>query len=308
MKLFSIENNKAKSLSTKPFLLEKEIQTFVEQNIYELFRLQFVKSEFSVENFRIDTLAFDNETKSFVIIEYKKDKNFSVVDQGYTYMSIMLNNKADFILEYKENCSDSLKKDDVDWSQSRVLFVSPNFTEYQKHSINFKDVPFELWEIKRYENNLIGMIQQKNNSKESIIGISNNPENIVSKVTKEVKVWTEEYHLNSTKSRPEWVNELYFTLKERLQKLNDVEFKANGNYISFRYNSSPFVDFVFYNNGLNTIINMKEGQLKDPNKLMKSFGGKGHWGNGDYYVTVNSNTDLDYLMFLINQSYQKKAE
>lgn len=308
MKLFSIENNKAKSLSTKPFLLEKEIQTFVEQNIYELFRLQFVKSEFSVENFRIDTLAFDNETKSFVIIEYKKDKNFSVVDQGYTYMSIMLNNKADFILEYKENCSDSLKKDDVDWSQSRVLFVSPNFTEYQKHSINFKDVPFELWEIKRYENNLIGMIQHKNNSKESIIGISNNPENIVSKVTKQVKVWTEEYHLNSTKSRPEWVNELYFTLKERIQKLNDIELKANGNYISFRYNSSPFVDFVFYINGLYTIINMKEGQLKDPNKLMKSFAGKGHWGNGDYYVTVNRNTDLDYLMFLINQSYQRKAE
>jgi hypothetical protein len=27
------------------------------------------------------TLAFDNESKAFVIIEYKKDRNFSVVDQ-----------------------------------------------------------------------------------------------------------------------------------------------------------------------------------------------------------------------------------
>ena len=62
-----------------------------------------MKSEFTLHNFRIDTLAFDEESKSFVIIEYKKDKSFSVVDQGYAYLSLMLNNKADFILEYNES-------------------------------------------------------------------------------------------------------------------------------------------------------------------------------------------------------------
>ena len=307
MKLFSIENNKVKSLSTNPFEFEKDIQKLVEQNLEELFHLQFVKSEFSIKNFRIDTLAFNKETKTFVIIEYKKERNFSVIDQGYTYMSLMFNNKSDFILEYNESCAASLKREDVDWSQARVLFVSPYFTDYQKHSINFKDVPFELWEIKRYENNLLGMVQHKNDSKESIVGISGNPENIVSKVSTEVKVWTEEYHLNASKSSPEWVNELYFNLKDRLKKLNDVELKATGKYISFRYNSSPFVDFVFYNNGLYTIINLKEGNLKDPNKIMNTFNGKGHWGNGDYYTIVNRKTDLDYLMSLINQSYQSKG-
>ncbi|HEY6914030.1 MAG TPA: hypothetical protein VI413_05080, partial [Paludibacter sp.] len=100
-------------------------------------------------------------------------------------MSLMLNNKADFILEYNEHSGVQLKKDDVDWSQSKVFFISLGFTDYQKHSINFKDVPFELWEIKRYENNLLGMIQHKNNSDESITIISDNPENIVSKVSKE---------------------------------------------------------------------------------------------------------------------------
>ena len=40
-----------------------------------------VKSEFAIKNFRIDTLAFDSKSKSFVIIEYKKDKNFSIIDQ-----------------------------------------------------------------------------------------------------------------------------------------------------------------------------------------------------------------------------------
>ena len=69
-----------------------------------------------MQNFRIDTLAFDTETKSFVRIEYKRDRSFSVVDQGFAYLSLMLNNKADFILEYNERMKDNLKREDVDWS------------------------------------------------------------------------------------------------------------------------------------------------------------------------------------------------
>lgn len=78
----------------------------------------------------LDTLAFDEELKSFVIIEYKKDKNFSVIDQGYAYLSVMLNNKADFILEYNETVIKAWKTD-VDWSQSKIIFVSQGFTNYQ---------------------------------------------------------------------------------------------------------------------------------------------------------------------------------
>jgi hypothetical protein len=44
--------------------------------------------------FRIDTLAFDKESSAFIIIEYKKDRNFSVVDQGVAYLNLMLNNKG----------------------------------------------------------------------------------------------------------------------------------------------------------------------------------------------------------------------
>ena len=34
--------------------------------------LEFVRSEFFIENYRIDTMCFDNETNPFVIIEYTK--------------------------------------------------------------------------------------------------------------------------------------------------------------------------------------------------------------------------------------------
>eukprot|EP00825_Cyclidium_porcatum_P021438 TRINITY_DN23902_c0_g1_i1.p1 TRINITY_DN23902_c0_g1~~TRINITY_DN23902_c0_g1_i1.p1 ORF type:complete len:209 (+),score=16.77 TRINITY_DN23902_c0_g1_i1:64-690(+) len=138
-----------------PFKFEREIQKLVEENLKMLLRLDFIRSEFSLNNFRLDTLAFDSDNKSFVIIEYKRDKNYSVIDQGYAYLSLMLNNKADFILEFNESQQRTLKRDDVDWTQSKVIFVSPMFTNYQREAINFKDLPIELWEIKKFENNTI---------------------------------------------------------------------------------------------------------------------------------------------------------
>jgi hypothetical protein len=139
----------------------------VEENVTELFGLQFVSSEFSVSDFRLDSLCFDEENNSFVVIEYKRGSNYSVIDQGYSYLSVMLNNKADFILEYNERMSAQLKRSDINWSGSRVIFISPAFNQYQKNSVNFKDVPFELWEIKRFQGNLLTFEQHKPSSKES---------------------------------------------------------------------------------------------------------------------------------------------
>ncbi|MBU1974026.1 MAG: hypothetical protein KKH52_01370, partial [Nanoarchaeota archaeon] len=155
------------------FALEKDLQKLTEENLENIFGLKFISSEFNLQNFRIDTLAFDEENKSFVVIEYKRDRSFSVIDQGYSYLALMLNNKADFILEYNEKMKDNLKRDDVDWSQSRVMFLSTNFTTYQQNAINFKDLPIELWEVNRYDNDTLLYNQLKAaDSNESIKTVS----------------------------------------------------------------------------------------------------------------------------------------
>ena len=191
MALYHFTNQKLSIIKEDYFKLEKDIQTVTEKNLEYVFGLKFIKSELTLHNLRFDTLAFDNDSKSFVIIEYKRDKNFSVIDQGYAYLSLVLNNKADFILEYNENTNMSIKKDDVDWSQSRVIFISPSFSKYQQQAINFRDLPIELWEITRYQNDLIQYSRLKSPEiSESINKISKSSE-IVDKVTKEVKVYTE---------------------------------------------------------------------------------------------------------------------
>lgn len=183
-----------------------------EENLQTVFGLDFVRTEFGLHNLYIDTLTFDSENKSFVIIEYKKDKSFSVVDQGYAYLALMLNNKADFILEFNERKKGNLKRSDVDWSQSRVLFLANSFTRYQQSAINFKDLPIELWEVKLFGNDTILYDQLKPSaSSASIRDVSK--DKTIREVTKELKVYTLDDHFSRCSSE---IKDLFLILQERI--------------------------------------------------------------------------------------------
>lgn len=248
-----------------PFKFEKDIQTLVEKNLKSVLHLDFIRSEFSLNGFRLDTLAFDTETKSFVIVEYKRDKNFSVIDQGYAYLSLMLNNKADFILEFNESQQTTLKRTDVDWTQSKVIFVSPQFTNYQREAINFKDLPIELWEIRRFENDTVSFDQiQKTSAKESIKTISRNNETFEA-VSKEVKVFTEQDHLQKVDFE---TRELYELVKERLISLDDnVTTQPKKQTVGFRVDNNIFCDIVLQGKELKIYLNLKSGDLQDQKKI-----------------------------------------
>ncbi len=298
------EDGKLELIKENPFKLEREIQTLTEKNLKLIFGLDFVKSEFSLNNFRIDTLAFDHDASAFVIIEYKRDKNYSVIDQGYAYLSLMLNNKADFILEYNECGMSVLKRNDVDWSQSKVIFVSPSFTTYQREAINFKDLPIELWEVKRYDNETINYSQiQTGGSQESIKTISRDDE-IVETVNKEIKVYTEKEHLEV--ASPE-ILELYETIKNAITNLDGIELKPTKKYIAFISNSN-IADIHVQKKALKMWINMSKGELDDPKELARDVANIGHLGNGDYELQIRDDENIEYIMSLIKQSYKKNKK
>ena len=165
MPIFKISGNELHCIKEDPFALEKHIQSITEENLPIIFNLEFVRSEFHLNSLQIDILAFSKETNSFVIIEFKKDRNFSVIDQGYAYLGLMLNNKAEFILEYNEKTGRNIRREDIDWTQSKVMFISPKFTKYQQKAINFKDLPIELWEVTYDGNNTILFNQLKSQIK-----------------------------------------------------------------------------------------------------------------------------------------------
>jgi predicted transport protein len=298
MPLYINQNNRLKTIEEKAFKLEKDIQKIFEANLSIIMALELVKSEFTIKNKRIDTLAFDKQNSAFIIIEYKRDKNISVVDQGFTYLSLMLENKADFIIEYNESLKQNLKREDVDWSQTRVAFVSTSFTENQIQATNFKDIAIELWEVKQYNNDtiIINTIK-KSSSSESIKPLTKNKETLKT-VTEEIKVYTEQDQLEKA---TDLIDELYEKFKLAIINLSDdISVIPKKQYIAFNKERN-ICGITINKNSLKIFINMKIGQLDDPKQIAKDVSNIGHWGNGDYQIQVENDANLEYIMSLIKQ-------
>lgn len=300
MSIYKLENGSLSYVDETPFNLEKEIQTLCENNLKHLLDLELVASEFSVSNFRIDSLAYDKTQKSFVIIEYKKDKNFSVIDQGYAYLAVMLNNKAEFILKYNESGNTALRKTDIDWSQSKVIFIAPTFTNVQKAAINFKDLPIELWQIKCYMDNLINFAQITPASKNESINIIQKTDKRFSKVSSEIKVYSEDTHLEN---KPPYIVELYQGLKQYILNFGDnITVKPTKIYIGF-ITKTNFCDIKIDNKKLKIWLNMPFNKLNDPLLLTRNVANIGHNGNGECEILIYNDKNLEYLVGLIKQSY-----
>ena len=314
MKLFRLNKTNLNEVEQIPFKLERDIQNLVEVNTESVFNLKFIQSELTVDKYRIDTLCFDKENNSFVIVEYKKGNSYSVIDQGYTYLQLLLNNKSDFLLVLSQHFNKVLRMEDVDWSQSRIIFVSPSFNSYQKDSVNFKDLPFELWEIKRYSNDTIVLNQHRSNSKESIETLNpNTNDSMISRVTKEVRVHTVEQHLSKTTKK---VVDKWDELHQTLIELDDIEIIPKNQYISLMYNGKTVCYFNFMKKGIK--IELLRGNVNPDGSKSKNYfdiddpkgissEGSWEWKSGTkgalYRIYLDDKSDIDYLMFLIKQKY-----
>ena len=285
-----------KELKQKDFKNEKELQNSFENNLERILGYRFIDSEFTVGDFRIDSLAFDEETKSFKIIEYKNVKNHSLVDQGYTYLKLMLERKADFVLQYNIKTKSSLTIQDIDWSQSRIIFVSPIYTAYQLNATDFKNIPVDLVKVTRYEEDIveIDFIKKTSNVKVQDIKMESDQND----VNKEVIVYTEEDHLAKASDE---IKKVYEELKNRILELDDIDIEIKKYYIAFKGRTN-IVDIEVTKNKLKIDINMKKGTLDDLFNITEDISEIGHWGNGDYRVIINNSNEIDSLMPLIKQS------
>ena len=272
MILFARNGKKLNRIPETGFRLESELQHLIDENMDSLLEMDFVKSELTVRNFRIDTIGFDRVSRAFVIVEYKRDKNQSIIDQGAAYLSLLLENKAEFILAYNEKFDKTIRKEDVDWSQSRVVFIARSFTAHQKQASGFRDLPIELYEIRNYKNGTILFNPITIKSSESFNTIHHKKQK---NATREIKTYTEEDHLKQVSAK---TRELYMKTREILESLDDgIQIIPKKMAIMFRAERG-FAWIVILKNSMDLTLKIEPSQLDDPKGIVEDVTNIGHWG------------------------------
>lgn len=306
MQIYNNKNGKLTQVKEIGFKLEKDMQTLSERNLENIFWLEFITTEFQLNNLRIDSLAFDSESNSFVIIEYKRWNSYSVVDQWMSYLSLMLNNKADFVQELSRKRDQFIETKSIDWSQSKVIIIADSFNRYQKESINFKDLAIELWELKQFNDwSIIYNPIKASNITESIKTITRFDSKELQNVKNEIKTYSIEDHFKDWWDKS-W--ELFEELRDKILDLDTrFEEKATNPYIWYKIGNKVCVQIMPRKTKIILwLLRVRPEDLNDPENRTKNveFSMKNYGKYMSDYVLTDKR-DIDYGLFLVKQILQK---
>ncbi|GAA9885676.1 DUF262 and DUF1524 domain-containing protein [Helicobacter pylori] len=115
----------------------------------------------------------------------------------------------------------------------------------------------------------------------------------------------EVYDLNSYKFGSH-SRELFDILSKEIKALDErITENFNQDYISYKF-SKNFVDIVVQTKDLKLYLNMKFNELQDEKNLARDMTNKGHLGNGDIEVKLETKENIPYCLGLIKQALEKQ--
>ncbi len=115
----------------------------------------------------------------------------------------------------------------------------------------------------------------------------------------------EVYDLNSYKFGSH-SRELFDILSKGIKALDErITENFNQDYISYKFDKN-FVDIVVQTKDLKLYLNMKFNELQDEKNLARDMTNKGHLGNGDIEVKLETRENIPYCLGLIKQALEKQ--
>ncbi|MBM2624293.1 DUF262 and DUF1524 domain-containing protein [Helicobacter pylori] len=100
--------------------------------------------------------------------------------------------------------------------------------------------------------------------------------------------------------------ELFDILSKEIKALDEkIVENFNQDYISYKF-SKNFVDIVAQTKDLKLYLNMKFNELQDEKNLARDMTNKGHSGNGDIEVKLETKENIPYCLGLIKQVLEKQ--
>ncbi|GAA7128882.1 hypothetical protein HpBGD38_05100 [Helicobacter pylori] len=100
--------------------------------------------------------------------------------------------------------------------------------------------------------------------------------------------------------------ELFDILQKEIKDLDErIAEKFNQEYISYMFDKN-FVDIVVQTKDLKLYLNMPFNELQDEKNLARDMTNKGHLGNGDIEVKLETKENIPYCLGLIKQALEKQ--
>jgi len=309
MAIFEIDNGKAKRVRLSEFKIEKDLQKLVEENLETIFNCRLIATEFSTGNIhsgRIDTLAISEDLNP-VIIEYKKVASSDLINQSLYYLHWIKDHKGDFQIAANKTFS---KEVEVDWSDIRVICLAPEYKKYDLHAVQVIGANIELWQYKLYEN---GILNIEEVYRRTTTNTHQEPENFNGKnpvmveagkkaaLTRKTATYTLNEHCENLDGA---LLDLFNTARDYIVSLDSsIVETPKKHYIAYK-TSQNFVCLQTYKKKLTLYLKLNPEEINPMPKQARDVRNIGHFGTGDFELTIKDLSDFEETKQLINEAYK----
>lgn len=295
IKLFKIKN-KIEEMVSSEVLLEKELQTLIEENMEKFFGIRFLKSEYVITNGRIDSIGID-ENNCPVILEYKRSSNENVINQGLFYLDWLLDHKADFKLLVIEQMSKEIA-DLIDWSVPCVICIASEFTKYDIHAVNQMQRNIKLVKYRKYDDELI-LFEHLNTP---VVKSFNT--DIAGEKDNKKKSW-QKTHLEKLAKVPMNIRILYDSICNYIESLgDDVVVNQLKLYLAYK-KVQNIICIEIFNKQILLYLKLNPDTVKLEEGFTRDMRNIGHYGTGDLRITIKDGKDFKKAKELINRVYNE---
>ena len=294
MPIFKEEKGKLIQVNTIGFSKEKALQNLIENNLIAVLDLHFIASEYpTTAGGRIDTLAVDVNGCP-VIIEYKLLKDENVINQALSYLKWLKAQKVEFfeLLVSKKLGNPFSEKVRKNWNNPKVICIAENYNKFDLDTVEVIPIHIELFKYRYYENGLLNL-EPLNNIKVAQPKIS-----ISSKKSEP------DINLNLKKllsvAKPPYL-EIANELRGRIMQIDEeIEERPTSYYIGYRM-SKNFAEIHIGKSQVS--VYLRPVDYDDPLNKVEKIPDSYNWSI-NRKVSIKSIEDINYVMTLIERSYQ----
>jgi len=184
--------------------------------------------------------------------------------------------------------------------------VAESFSEYDKYAVNRIGANIQLWTYRKYGEGYLFLDSifsntaqaESKKSKPVTVEVEEN------KGIEEAVVYTTDDHL---KDKPAELKNLFDAFRERIFALNvdgDILEKASKIYVSYKHGKN-FCEVAFLANSMKIWLDIPFSDIDDPYKLCRDVSKVGHHGTGHTETKLSNVSEVDNVMFLVEQSYRQ---
>ncbi len=311
IKLFQFSADAATPLPGHTALLERALHSLMQKHMECFLGIRFVASEYGtgkIHGGRIDSLGLD-ENNCPVILEYKRQKNENVINQGLYYLDWLLDHRAEFKLLVLDRFGREIA-DAIEWSGTRVLCIAGDFTKFDEHAVAQIGRNIELIRYKYFGDNLL-MLEWINPAQTTPAAVEagRRPQEAAAAepapADPEPPLENRSSVADQLAAMPEEQRALYDELCSFIFSLgDDINVKELQLYVAFT-RLKNFVCLRPMHGWFKVWLHLDPDSVPLETNFSRNVRNVGHWGTGDLELSLRTMDDLTRAKPLIERAYQE---